>query len=171
MVKYGPMQLLVIGFPGNEFSGEIVPAINDVREKGLIRLIDYAFVGKADDSVNMLTVEDINLGPAEVKPLGSVVGGLIGIGAGGRKGAKVFTDLGMEVANERTYGLVQNDIDEIIDSIPNNSSCLFAIIEHLWAKDIKQAVVDSNGIVFIQGMLPPELFVSAGEVIPKPVGR
>jgi hypothetical protein len=25
MVKYGPMQLLVIGFPGNEFSGEIVP--------------------------------------------------------------------------------------------------------------------------------------------------
>jgi uncharacterized membrane protein len=86
MVMYGPMQLIVIGFPGNEFSGEIAPAINDAREKGLIRLIDYAFVGK-DEEGEMITVEGTDLGPVEVKQLGAVVGGLIGLGAGGTKGA------------------------------------------------------------------------------------
>jgi uncharacterized membrane protein len=170
MVKYGPMQLLVIGFPGNEFSGEIVPAINDARERGLIRFIDYVFVGK-DEEGDMLAIEGTDLGPVEVEQLGAVVGGLIGLGAGGeegaRKGAKTGAEMAMEVENERTYGLSQDDIDEIVDSFPNNSSAVFAIVEHLWAKDIKQAVINSNGTVFIQGMLRPELFVRIGEALPK----
>ncbi len=56
MVMYGPMQLIAVGFPGNEFSGEVLPAIRDVKEKGLIRVIDYAFVIKDADG-NMLAVE------------------------------------------------------------------------------------------------------------------
>ncbi len=174
MVMYGPMQLLVIGFPGNEFSGEIAPAINDAREKGLIRLIDYVFVGK-DEEGDMLAVEGTDLGPAEAKQLGAVVGGLIGLGAGGkkgaRKGAKAGAKLGEDIENERTYGLSQDDIDEIVDAFPNNSSAVFAIVEHLWAKDIKQAVVDSNGTVFVQGMLTSELFVRIGEALPTTASR
>lgn len=174
MVMYGPMQLLVIGFPGNEFSGEIIPAINDARERGLIRLIDYAFVGK-DEEGALIAVEGTDLGPVEVEQMGAVVGGLIGLGAGGKKGAvrgaKAGAEMSRDVDDERTYGLSQDDIDEIVDSFPNNSSAVFAIVEHLWAKDIKQAVVDSNGSVFIQGMLTPELFVSIGEALPKLVSR
>ena len=73
--------------------------------------------------------------------------------------------------NEETYGLSQEDVDEIVDSFPKNSSAVFAIVEHLWAKDLKQAVVDSNGIVFIQGMLTPELFVRIGEALPEMASR
>ncbi len=76
----------------------------------------------------------------------------------------------MEMANDRTYGLSQDDIDEIVDSFPNNTSALFAIIEHLWAKDLKQAVMDSNGIV-VQGMLRPELFMRIGEALPALASR
>lgn len=107
--------------------------------------------------------------------MGAVVGGHIGLGAGGKtgaiRGAKAGTEMSRDVDDERTYGLSQYDIDEIVDSFPNNNSAVFAIVEHLWAKDTKQAVVYSNGSVFIQGMLPPELFVSIGEALPKLVSR
>ncbi len=99
MVMYGPMQLMVVGFPGNEFSGEIAPAINDAREKGLIRLIDYAFLSKDVDG-NMIRVRGTDLGPVEVEEMGAVVGGLIGLGAGGREGAKKGAKAGAERAKE-----------------------------------------------------------------------
>lgn len=176
MVMYGPMQLIAVGFPGNEFSGEILPAIRDVKQKGLIRVIDYAFVAKDADG-NMVRVRGTDLGPGEVEQLGAAVGALIGLGAGGAEGARRGAAAGAERAGERemgverTYGLSQDDIDEIIDSFPNNTSALIAIIEHLWAKDLKQAVMDSNGAVLVQGMLRPELFVRIGEALPAMASR
>ena len=168
MVMYGPMQLLVVGFPGNEFSGEILPAINDVREKGLIRMIDYVFAAKSEKG-DLVEIEGTDLGPTEVEQLGALVGGLIGLGAGGAEGAREGAEIGEESAseidNEMTYGLSEEDIDDMVDSIPNNTSAVFAVIEHLWAKDIKQAVIDSNGTVLVQGMLTPELMVRIGEVV------
>ena len=175
MVMYGPMQLMAVGFPGNEFSGEILPAIRDVKEKGLIRVIDYAFMAK-DASGNVVKVRGTDLGPGEVEQLGTAVGALIGMGAGGAEGARKGAEVGAERARgrmegERTYGLSQEDINEIIDSFPNNTSFLIAIIEHLWAKDLKQAVMDSNGAVLVQGLLRPELFVRIGEALPAMASR
>ena len=177
MVMYGPMQLIVIGFPGNEFSGEVLPAIKDVRDKGLIRLIDYVFVMKDADGIVSRTKGTEILGPGEVEQLGAAVGALIGLGAGGAKGARKGAEMGAErgrereLSNERTYGLSQDDINEYLESVPNKTSALFAIVEHLWAKDLKQAVMDSNGNVLIQGMLRPELFVRIGEALPRPSSR
>ncbi len=176
MVMYGPMQLMVIGFPGNEFSGEVLPAITDVRDKGLIRLIDYVFVMK-DGNGNVSRIKGTDLGPGEVEQLGAAVGALIGLGAGGAKGARKGAEMGAErgrereLSNERTYGLSQEDINEILESVPNKTSALFAIVEHLWAKDLKQAVMDSNGNVLIQGMLRPELFVRIGEALQSTASR
>jgi len=40
----GPLDYLVVGFPGNQFKGEIAPAINEARQKGIIRLVDLVFI-------------------------------------------------------------------------------------------------------------------------------
>ncbi len=166
MVMYGPMQLMVVGFPGNEFSGEIVPALDDARSKGLIRLIDYIFVSK-DEEGNLLEIEGTDLGKAEVEKLGAIVGDLCGLGAEEEEDEEeADSESGGEIEIEMTYGLSEEDIDEIVDSLPNDSSALIAIIEHLWAKDLKQAVIDSNGIVLIQGMLAPEIVVGICEELP-----
>jgi uncharacterized membrane protein len=168
MVMYGPMQLMVIGFPGNKFSGEVIPAFDEARERGLIRLIDYTFVMK-DKKGNLMLMKGSDMGPAEVEHLGAVVGGLIGFGAGGVEGAKVGAVVGgkraKDARGELGFGLSQGDINEIVRSLPNNSSAAFIIIEHLWAKNIKQAVMDSEGSVMIQGMLSPELFLMIGEAL------
>lgn len=65
MVMYGPMQMFVFGFSGNEFSGEIARALNEAKRKGIIRVIDYLIVMK-DDEGKLMTAQGTDLGDAEV---------------------------------------------------------------------------------------------------------
>ena len=162
-VMYGPMQLFVIGFPGNQFSGEIIPALNEARDKNLIRMIDYLFVSK-DDQGNISAVKGTDLGRKEIKQLNSVIGALLGLGAGGMQGAETGAEMGAEFS-EKDLGLKESDIRDIADDIPDNSSALLMIVEHLWAKKVKQALVNSDGIMLAQGMLTPELVVQVGAAL------
>jgi uncharacterized membrane protein len=162
-VMYGPLQLFVIGFSGNQFSGEILPAINEARDKNIIRMIDYLFVSK-DAQRNISAVKGTDLGRKEIKELDSVLGALLGLGAAGVHGAEEGAELGAEFS-KNDLGLKERDVKAIANDIPNNSSALLMIVEHLWAKKIKQAVTDSNGIVLAQGMLTPELVVRVGAAL------
>ncbi len=162
-VMYGPMQIFVIGFPENQFSGEILPAINEARDKDIIRMIDYFFISK-DEQGNISTLSGTDLGRKEIKQLDSVIGGLLGFGAGGSKGAKAGMEAGAKFS-ENDRGLSERDIREIAENIPDNSSALLMIVEHLWAKKIKQALVNSNGVMLAQGMLTPELVERVGEAL------
>jgi hypothetical protein len=42
----GPVELLVIRFPGNRFRGELVPALAELVAAGTVRIIDFLFVKK-----------------------------------------------------------------------------------------------------------------------------
>lgn len=162
-VMYGPMQLFVIGFPGNEFSGEILPAINEARNSEIIRMIDYLFISK-DPQGNISAAKGTDLGRKEVKQLNSAIGALLGLGAAGPEGTKEGAEMGAEFS-QNDMGLKESDIREIADNIPDNSSALLMIVEHLWAKKIKQALVNSNGVMLAQGMLTPELVVRVGAAL------
>ena len=62
MDEIGPVDYAVIAFPGNQFNGEIVPALDDLVTAGTIRLIDAAFVGK-DGNGQVFTLEVTELAP------------------------------------------------------------------------------------------------------------
>src|SRR5829696_6347170 len=47
--EIGPVEYIVVGFPGNKFRGEIAPALADLVEAGTIRIIDIAFAGKNEN--------------------------------------------------------------------------------------------------------------------------
>jgi hypothetical protein len=47
--EIGPVEYLIVAFPGNQFRGEIAPALADLVEAGTIRIIDVAFVSKDED--------------------------------------------------------------------------------------------------------------------------
>ena len=49
MSEIGPVEYLIVAFPGNKFRGEIAPALADLVEAGTIRIMDIAFVGKDED--------------------------------------------------------------------------------------------------------------------------
>jgi len=60
MASYGPVSLVVISFPGNEFRGEIAPALGNLIESGTIRVIDIVFVAKdVDGTVLSLEINDL----------------------------------------------------------------------------------------------------------------
>ena len=57
----GPVDVYIIGFPGNKFSGKIAPAIMELVENGTIRVLDLLFVMKdADGVVTTLEAADID---------------------------------------------------------------------------------------------------------------
>ena len=42
----GPIEMLVVKFPGNRFSGEIIPALAELVENGTVRIVDLLFAVK-----------------------------------------------------------------------------------------------------------------------------
>ncbi len=45
----GPVELLVVAFPGSQFRGEIVPAMKELVDNGIIRILDLVFIAKERD--------------------------------------------------------------------------------------------------------------------------
>src|SRR3954470_13711485 len=57
----GPVDVYIIGFPGNKFSGRIAPAILELVENGTIRVLDLLFVMKdADGVITTIEAADID---------------------------------------------------------------------------------------------------------------
>ena len=48
-MSLGPIEIIVVGFPENQFTGEIAPALADLVESGIVRIVDLVFITKDDD--------------------------------------------------------------------------------------------------------------------------
>lgn len=167
-VTFGPMQLLVIVFDNPSFHGQIRRELEAVMDKGIIRLIDLLFIWK-DAEGNIRSMEVTQLDEEEKMRFGAVVGGLMGYGAGGEEGAREGMEAGILAAVEDNYGITEEDIMEIKEDIPEGTAAAILIIEHLWAKKLKQAISDAGGRVASQGMLTPELLIAVGEELAEAV--
>jgi uncharacterized membrane protein len=163
-VMYGPMHLLVIGFENPDFHGQIRKAFGSAMEKGVVRLIDVRFVYKDADG-NVSAMEATQLDQEERERFGAAVGALIGLGAGGMGGAQRGAEAGAMAAAQRTFGMTEEDVRRISDEIPNDTAAAVFLIEHLWAKDLKQALRDANGFLIAEGIVQPEALVMAGAVL------
>ncbi len=163
-VMYGPMQLLVVGFENPDFHGQIRRAFGSAMEKDVIRLIDLRFVYKdANGDVNAM--EATQLDDEERERFGAAVGALLGLGAGGTEGAERGAELGTMAAEQQTFGMTEEDVKSISDAIPNDTAAAVFLIEHLWAKDLKQALRDANGFLIAEGIVQPEALVMAGAAL------
>lgn len=163
-VMYGPMQLLVIGFKNPDFHGQIRQALGSAMEAGVVRLIDVRFVWKDVDG-NVEGMEATQLSDEERQRFGAAVGALIGLGAGGEEGARRGAEAGATAAAQRTFGMTEENVRTIADTIPNDSAAAIFLIEHLWAKELKQALRDANAYLIAQGMVTPEALVLAGSAL------
>ena len=45
-MEMGPVEYIVIDFPGNQFNGDVIPALLDLVDSGTVRIIDLLFVRK-----------------------------------------------------------------------------------------------------------------------------
>ena len=55
----GPVEYIVVGFPGNQFNGKIAPELIALVESGTVRVLDLIFIGKdADGSVLSFEIDE-----------------------------------------------------------------------------------------------------------------
>src|SRR5271155_5042514 len=57
----GPVEYIIVGFPGNKFTGEIAPELAALVDSGTIRILDLIFIGKdADGSVVTFEIAELD---------------------------------------------------------------------------------------------------------------
>jgi uncharacterized membrane protein len=137
MEEIGPVDYAIIGFPGNQFTGDIAPAIGELVDAGTIRIIDIAFVIK-DEAGNTAAMELTELAEdvqSALESIGVEVGGLFN----------------------------EDDLMDAADDLPPNSSAALLVWENVWARKVTQAMRDAGGEVLAFDRLPHEVVQAARE--------
>ena len=160
MEDVGPIQMLCLAFDGNRFKGEILPELDRLKRERLIRIIDLLVVRK-DDEGRVMTMTSSDLDWEEATAFGSYVGALAGFGAAGAEGVERGAMAGAaELADGHLFN--ENDAFRVTQSLPNNMSAVLVLVEHLWAKQLRDAVERAGGTELSNEWLKPEEILSAG---------
>jgi len=75
----GPVEYIIVGFPGNNFRGQIAPELAKLIDSGTVRVLDLVFIGKDDDG-SVVALEFDQLAEAErdaFNALDADIGGII----------------------------------------------------------------------------------------------
>jgi uncharacterized membrane protein len=139
MREIGPVEYMIVAFPGNKFTGQITPALAELVESETIRIIDLTFVGKDADG-NVVGLELLELDP-EVQ--------------------EAFEKMGAEV----TGLLGEDDIALAGDALEPNSSAALLVWEDLWAGKLVQALRDADGVLIDIQRVPHEVVQEAREAV------
>jgi hypothetical protein len=134
----GPVEYIVVGFPGNNFTGEIAPELAKLVESGAVRILDLLFIGK-DAAGDVIVVEATELDAASgFATLDGEVGGLIG----------------------------PEDIAHAGMALEPNSSAALLVWEDLWAAPFVDALRKADGVLLEGGRISHELITSAMAALP-----
>lgn len=131
----GPVDYLMVRFPGNKFTGRIAPELNDLEKKGIIRVIDMVFLLR-DANGKLMVIETKDLG--------------------GEAGAAY-----RELAENTDEWFSEGDIEAIAASLPNNTSAGLLLFENLWAIRFKEALLEADAELIDMGRIPPETIQKA----------
>lgn len=126
----GPIDFIALEFPGNKFNGEILSSLFELVDKGIIRIYDLAVVLKDEDG-SVAVRELQQLEPDNIK---------------------VLDPLKAEPSQMLTY----DDINAIAEKLEPNSAAGLLLIENLWAKNVKQAMLNADAKVLLFERIPHE---------------
>jgi hypothetical protein len=135
-MSVGPIEYLVVAFPGNKFKGEIVPALAELVENGTIRILDLVFILKDEDG-NVAAVELADLDPEDE--------------------AAAMSDI-----SEVDAGLLnEDDIALAAESLEPNSSAGLLVFENVWATRFAEAVRNADGQLIANERIPYDIVQAA----------
>ena len=127
----GPVDVYIIGFPGNQFTGKIAPVVLDLVDKGTIRILDVLLVIK-DEAGEVTALEMADLSESAGPSF-------------------------MSISIAQPGALGQDDADEISEALDNNSSALLIAFENLWAAQLTAGLQEANAYVIDHVRIPPEV--------------
>jgi uncharacterized membrane protein len=137
MSNIGPVEYILIGFAGNQFNGEIAPALAELAESGTIRILDLVFISKnADGDVLSFEYDD--------NPLTAAFAEIDGDSGG-------FLD--------------EEDILAAADQLEDESSALLIVWEDVWATKLADALAASGGEIIGGSRVPRRVVQELFEIL------
>ncbi|WP_217922864.1 DUF6325 family protein [Miltoncostaea oceani] len=131
----GPVDVVIIGFPGNRFTGRIAPALMELVESNTIRVLDLLFVTK--DAAGVTTAIDIQDLDPETGP--------------------AF----LEVNVHDPGVLGPDDAEEVADDLAPESSALLIAFENTWAARFVEACRAADAVLIDQIRIPADVSEAA----------
>ena len=132
-MQLGPVEYLICSFPGNKFNGELAPAVAQLIDDKVIRILDLLFVSKDEDgTVHSFEIDQLE----ELAPF-------------------------MELEGEAGGILIEEDVEHAADALEPNSSAILLIWEDLWAAPFAHALSNSGGVVIEGGRIPRDMIEAA----------
>ncbi|MEK9518532.1 DUF6325 family protein [Streptomyces venezuelae] len=133
--ELGPIDYLIVEFPGNRMTGEGLPLLVDLVDRGLIRILDLTFVRKEEDgSVSGLEIADLT-------------------GDG---------ELDLSVFEGASSGLLgQDDLEEASAALQPGSSAGILVYENRWAAPFAAALHRGDAQVVASGRIPVPALLAA----------
>ena len=136
-VGVGPIDYVLIEFPGSQFNGQIAPSILELVDSETIRLLDLVFVHKTEDG-DIETLELTDVAPAEAGDLAAAEVGYAGL-------------------------LADEDLEAAAAIVEPGSSALLLVWENTWAAPLATAIRESGGQLVSSGRIPVNAIISALE--------
>lgn len=130
----GPVDYILVEWTGRQPKGEAMPHLIDLVDRGLIRVIDLAFIAKGEDgSVAMLALADLGDAVAELAVFEGAASGLIG----------------------------DEDVEQAGEVLAPGTSAALLVYENTWAAPFVDAVRRSGGELVASGRIPVDDLVAA----------
>jgi hypothetical protein len=133
--EMGPIDYVVVEFPGSRFTGEAMPLLVDLVDRGLVRVLDLVLVKKEPDgTVRGLDIADLDDGER----------------------------MSMAVFEGASSGLLrEEDVAEAGAVLEPGSSAGILVYENLWAAPFASAVRRSGGQLVASGRIPVQALIAA----------
>jgi len=125
----GPIEVIEIAFPGNQFTGTVIPELEKLVESGTITIVDgVAIVKGADGEVEFVEFDQDGANEAA------------------QRLATLLDQLEAMISDE--------DIEHLAAALEPDSTAAILVFEHTWAKPFRDAVVDSGGFLAANFRVP-----------------
>jgi uncharacterized membrane protein len=125
----GPIEVLVISFPGNQFTGEIIPELERLVAAETISVVDGLLVTKdLDGDVTFVEFEELG-GDADAARLAAVMSQVDSL-------------------------ISDDDVMQLAATLEPGSSEAILVFEHTWSKPLRDAVVASGGVLAANFRVP-----------------
>ena len=135
--ELGPVDWIVVEFPGSKFTGEIAPALADLVQRGIVRVLDLLMLRKDTDG-SLEAYEIADLDESEIGELRSYEAALAML-------------------------LSEDDVESVAAAIEPGSTAAVLVWENLWAAPFASAARRAGGQLVASGRIPVQALLAAIE--------
>ena len=129
----GPVDIALVVFEGNDFNGDVAPALAELNDSGTVHIIDLAFVSKdAEGNTTVIEVEDADV-------------------------AEAFAGL----TGDQLDLLNDEDLDLMAADLEPDTSALVIVWENSWMARVTSAIRESGGYLAGMQRIPADVVAMA----------